>query len=311
MATPAGKRGLHLFGLLAQHAKANSENFLTDSFVVLLSSLLDGDRNNGLALLCDIFGHPFDTLGEMGFLIRPWSIESIPDFVITTPNILIVVEVKEESKVDKKQLRAHRERFKDQCHKLILLSKYPESDCQGLVDKHLYWFDIYDRLYEVQQSIKDSISAFLLDDFLNFLRQKGLFMDKIEKEYKKGVCSLGNLLKMVQLSLSRIGPGCSRIVTDEDIYLVPTDKSNKFYCGISFADPNWLWLWLDKNSLRKNVNVDQKYYPEEVSEDGKTYLELSFEINDHFIRKNREEQLEAISDLLKKWYSYALLKKKL
>jgi PD-(D/E)XK nuclease superfamily len=194
--------------LLALHTFAphQDENFTTEAFVHLLRHL----QNYEPRVACALFD--FLTGEKLGFgtndcsmlrVTTQWSFAGgTPDIVIEGPEQFVIVEVKVESEPGETQLDRYRERLQLQQKKqklLTLLSRYPvDSTETKKVDVHIRWHGIGRLLNQRLSKVTEPISTMLINQFLEFLKERGMAMEKVGWELVRGVQALLSLMGLLE-----------------------------------------------------------------------------------------------------------------
>jgi hypothetical protein len=198
--------------LLALHTYAahQDENFTTEAFVHLLRHL----QYHEPQIACGIF--EFLTGGRIGFerndcskllVTTQWScIEGTPDIRMTSSEHFVIIEVKVESEPGETQLDRYRERLRQQPEKhkcFTLLSRYPVDQTEAQkVDAHIRWHGIARLLIEEYPGASEPVSRILLQQFLEFLKERGMAMERVGWELGRGVQALLNLTSLLDEAIS-------------------------------------------------------------------------------------------------------------
>ncbi|MGD2159040.1 MAG: PD-(D/E)XK nuclease family protein [Anaerolineales bacterium] len=138
--------------------------------------------------------------------------EGKPDIVIKEGNEKIVfIEVKHDSSLGLDQLEryyAHLEGLQTEDKQLVLLTRSRHSVQETTLDPekfhHVCWYEISGWLSEAD--IHDDIAGYLVEQFLDFLKEKEMSMEKVTWEYIRGVPAMTNLVNMIATALSEIAP---------------------------------------------------------------------------------------------------------
>ena len=174
----------NIFSALAKQNSANEENYLTDAFVFLINSLLSKERPIGLEILAKVCFDSFYVednkfsfgMDEVISVSTQETIEQgILDIRVSSLNKLIYIEVKDYSSVYIGQLKRYKDDLEKQhadIKRLILLTRFPVdfSEHQGIPDKHVRWYEVYNWLANAKA--QDPVSVYLIESFKSFLEVK-------------------------------------------------------------------------------------------------------------------------------------------
>ena len=201
---------VNIFSALAKYNSLTDENYLTESFAFLISSLLKRDRTIGLGILSNlcVTNGEFDFSEEEDIKVstQVTTPEGRPDIEVSSPGKLIYVEVKDSSPVDICQLIRYRKQLCSSntlMKKLLLLTRFPIDDTEhkGIPDKCIRWFEVYNWLAAVLQDAEESVVVYLIESFMSFLEGKGMRIAKVGWEYANGLAALNNLIDMVVVAI--------------------------------------------------------------------------------------------------------------
>lgn len=89
---------------------------------------------------------------------------------------------------------------------LLTRSKHSIQETQLEQERfhHVCWYQIAGCLSEAD--LKDEISRYLVVQFLDFLKQKDMSMEKVTWEYIKGLPAMMNLLSMMATAIAEVNP---------------------------------------------------------------------------------------------------------
>jgi hypothetical protein len=193
--------------LLALHKYAHQqdENFTTEAFVHLLRHLQVFAPDTTFCLLECLSGGLLRLAAEdcskLDITTQNTFMQGRPDILISGPAHFVIIEVKVESEPGWGQLDRYREilRERNEHHKrLILLSRYQVArDQSDKIDCHVRWHKIARTLAEVSTKVGETRSIYLIRQFLEFLIERGIAMEKVGWEFVRGVQSLVSLMDML------------------------------------------------------------------------------------------------------------------
>jgi hypothetical protein len=193
-------RGLHNWVV-------QDENFTTDAFAHLLRHLLRYEPGVGCELvgrLCEKKWAPAE--GDAQAITVRTQVPTEggrPDMEIRAPGHLAYVEVKLEASLGVHQLKSYRcdlDKSGVANTVLVFLSRYYEEIPEGEEpDASVRWFEVGAWLDEwlEQSRISDPDCTFLTTQFRDYLRGRGMTMERVGYELGKGVASMFNLLEMM------------------------------------------------------------------------------------------------------------------
>lgn len=207
-----------LFSLLSRYAMRQEENFLTESLVYLLNLILDREKEIGLNILEHLCGEKFSTWLENGSAISittQFTVdEGRPDIVIqVNSDRLIFIEIKHDSSLGVEQLERYYSHLNNlnQDTQLVLLTRSRHSIQETTLGRtlfhHVCWYEISGWLSDID--IHDEITGYMIEQFLEFLKEKGMNMEKVTWEYIQGVPAMVNLVNMIGTALSEVAPETS------------------------------------------------------------------------------------------------------
>lgn len=127
---------------------------------------------------------------------------------------------------------------------LVLVTRYPEHYSPGDMhpDLELRWYELADWFENEMPTLEalGPLPAFLVQQFLDFLRARGMTLTQVGKYMPDGLRALGNLLNM----LFEAAAACkvsARISADRDSTGIALDGV-KYWLGINYAEPEKLWF---------------------------------------------------------------------
>jgi hypothetical protein len=199
----------NLLSALYKWAHRQDENFLTEAFVHLLQHLLDFAPASGIEIIGKITcGACFLRPEEADLISISTQVDTEigrPDIEVRTQDCLVYIEAKKESGLGHKQLERYRAKLLSSGYtttKLVLLTRYPVTyDNDGeRPDVELRWMQIAEWLEKLQTN--SPVTDFLIKQFLTFLYERGIRMEKVGWELPEGQRSLRSLLAMVGEAIS-------------------------------------------------------------------------------------------------------------
>ncbi|MBU0534124.1 MAG: PD-(D/E)XK nuclease family protein [Candidatus Omnitrophica bacterium] len=251
----------NIFVALSKYNSAVDENYLTESFVFLLNSLLKHDPSACLDILRKLCveNNEFNFYDDEAISIttQKSTEKGRPDITISAPGKKIYIEVKHDSGLGYQQIERYKaalEQSKASIRKVILLTRFAIDldEEQGKPDKHVRWFEIYNWLLKVK--VDSSINKYLIENFLKFLEVKKMSMQKITSEYINGIPVFRNLINMLGVAIEsqKLKVEASGGWRWMGFYF---DKNNENFCGVYYD--NLSRIEFDYHCKKKDV---RKFY---------------------------------------------------
>jgi hypothetical protein len=306
--------GDNIFSALAKYNSATDENYLTESFVFLINSLLKREPNVGIMILnqlCSIDNEClFDSNESISVSTQDVTEQGTPDIRISSPEKLIYVEVKHESDLGYRQIERYKEalmKSRATFKRIILLTRYPVDfqNAEEKPDKHIRWSKVYDWLVDVKYQSQDTINIYLLEHFMSFLEVKGMVIKTVGLEYVNGMHALNSLMNMIESAIETSGirffKGYPRSAGwDFKGFWI---EEKQYWCGIHFNNPSVLTFEIaDKENFNQSIVGTTEY---ELKK-GKERLWFRLPLEEHnFFSLNKDEQLELITKFVKTSYAKA------
>ena len=298
----------NLLAALHNWATGQDENFTTDSFVHLLNHLIQSDPNAAILVLSRLSDSNIQ-MEEPD--IKKLTIESqvqtdygIPDIVIKSDRLIWVIEVKVEHKVDLDQLRRYRQYIESKEYEvkfLTLITRRPFSaaSLEYNPDSFFRWHNLVDWFDEI--NVEDVVSEYLVEQFVWFLKYKGIAMERVGWELIEGVKSFESLINMIVECLTNL-----------EIPLTMTYGSKGWhgcqlarfegYVGIYLYEPNLVYFETQINLNGKNPD-NLKFG--EVNQDGNWMRILNLAAEEvHFFARTKASQLRYLESFINESYNY-------
>ena len=298
----------NIFSTLAKYNSARDENYLTEAFVFLINTLLLRDRPIGLEILTQLCvknnEFSFDANEDISISTQETTEQGRPDIKVLSPNKLIYIEVKHDSALDPQQLVRYKEALESSTATIKcvnLLTRFAiDFDQQERPYKHVRWFEVYNWLTNAKAH--DPVSVYLIESFKSFLEVKQMSTQKVGWEYINGVPAMINLINMIEVAIQGTSLRIYQKSSGWDFrgfYL----EDKEFWCGIYYGDPMVVVFEIpDKENFNTKL-VDTPNYP--VRED-RDVIRFRLQLEDrHFFSLDKDNQLEEITNFVKKAYSDA------
>ncbi|SFI05228.1 PD-(D/E)XK nuclease family protein [Planctomicrobium piriforme] len=243
----------NLLSVLHGWATRQDENFTTDAFAYLLRKLLLREPAIGIELVNWLTG---DRLGlypqdASGVSIRTQISTELgrPDLEIRTADALAYVEAKVESGLGDRQLHRYLEELnRDSAvtKVLVLLTRYPEEIANEIRDQVVCrrWHQVAQALEQIAlPRIVDSVGAYLVEQYVEFLKERGMSIDQVTWEMTEGIRAFRNLIEMMREAVSAAGwkPVSTQGWDWIGYYINPANSSSNkeklYYIGCNYKEP--------------------------------------------------------------------------
>lgn len=285
---------------LSRWAHRQAENFVTESFAFLLNYLLIHDEPIGRDLLQWLC---FERGAANSFgLERPiittqcHTAEGRPDIRIAIPSkLLIYIEVKQWSGVGPGQLERYHSELKKAnlpVTKLILLTVDPVERIDERV-KHVRWPNVAERMKHYTPN--SAISLFLILQFVDFLKEQGMTMERVGWEYLEGMKSFRHLITMLAKAIELAGIKVHARSAQSDLMGFYLDDKN-FLVAIAYNLPRYVRFSF----------FNAKHDPDKLEQVGRGQIDngyLFFELDlqseaNHFFSRSAESQMLLLTEFL-------------
>ena len=179
--------------------RSKDEPYLTQ----ILGYVLDLDRAFSKYLIEDIFSRK--NTGKIRKITPELKAESgIPDVVIKCESCKIAIENKLDSPLQDGQLQGYKNDF----DYVFLLQKYStNSEEEEHANDYFSWYQIHSimktYLKEVSKGYSE-VSKYVLGEFIKYLEEEGMAIQKVHPQIRKGVESLLMLFNQIEEALLRL-----------------------------------------------------------------------------------------------------------
>jgi len=288
-------------------AIGQDEDFVTESFVHLLRNLLINEKRAFINIFRKITKNSLNlTVEELDNLkIRSQVLtdEGVPDIELCSNEHRVFIEVKVESGFGKGQLEGYKKilnedyRHPNTC--LTVLTKYPVSMSQTnrVYDVAIRWVQISEWLEELV--LQDKVTSFLCDQFIDFLKARGMGMNAISWELINGLNSFRSLIVMLGEVLAANNIDHAKSV-GYDYYGYYLDSQN-FFIGLYYETPHLL-TFVTAGTFQLNKTEDIQLGRIENNR-WRSDLDLQSEEN-YFFSRSKVNQMECIDQFLKQSIQY-------
>ena len=302
---------INVFTTLAKYNSARDENYLTESFVFLINSILQREYPIGVRILNYLCSNDkdfcFDIDEDISVSTQETTEEGTPDIKVSSPNKLIYIEVKHDSPLGHRQISRYKKALESSAADIkhvVLLTRFAIDilEQEEKPYKHIRWFQVYNWITEAKDKLKDPIGIYLIDAFRYFLEVKQMSLQRVGWEYINGIPALNNLFTMLEIAIQ----GASIPVYSKSAgwdYKGYWLEGKKYISVIHYDDPLVITFEIaDKTKYDKNLLGKSTY---ELRE-GKERLWFRLPLEDiHFFSLDKDRQLEEITNFIKTAYSDA------
>ncbi len=297
----------NLLKALNKFAHRQNENFITESFLHLLIHLIEFEPKVGIDLINKLSSKKIDWKEEESKRISIQSQiktdEGIPDIVIRSVDKLMYIEVKVESDFSHNQIKRYKKVLKkSECTKthLTVLTRYPytENSESEIPDSSFRWHHIVDWLDKLVEDIDNNVSHFIINQFVNFLKMKGIAMGKISWELINGLKSYNNLMVMLREAIvaNKLKKTRGSSQGDSGFYL------DDYWVGITFENPNIICI-ATNNPIKETKNKQTKLGL--LDENKCWYNELDMEAEKvNFFALSKEGQVQCLEKFIRESVKY-------
>lgn len=205
---------MNVFKKLGKYGSREEENYLTESFVYTLHLLCERVPSLGLDVLEKVLGVSLDQVLKSPAppeLITQEKVEDgFPDVTIRFgTDLLAYIEIKHDAPLHEGQLEYYKRMLSQsdtdtQALVLLTRSKQNANETTLPADEYHYlcWYEVHSWLRECLGS--DEVVDHVIHDFLEFLEEKKMSLQKVGWEYEKGVASLIGLTTMMEAAISEV-----------------------------------------------------------------------------------------------------------
>jgi len=233
----------NLFSVLERY-QSSPENYLTESLVFVLRTLLEKERKIGISLLNVIFsglnGIQYGEENNIVIKTQDPMEEGQPDISISSDERFVYIEVKRDSPLGQNQISIYRSMLykrKEKFRAIVLLARsQAQIEDKESPDRNIFWYQIHRWLMDEQQKILDPVCKFLIMAFIQYLEVTKMAIQRVSWEYEKGILAFNNLIQMMEVAIRDAKLKIYRVSSGWDAkgYYV---ESTKFFCGIYFDNP--------------------------------------------------------------------------
>lgn len=237
---------MNVFEKLGKYGAMEEENYLTESFVYTLHLLCARVPTLGLDVLEKALGLSFDQVlkspASPEFITQQKVEDGYPDVTIGFgADLLAYIEIKHDAPLHEGQLEYYKRMLSQSdtdTQSLVLLTRSKQNANETTLPDdeyhHVCWYEIH---FWLRQCLGvDEVVDHVIQDFLEFLEEKKMSLQKVGWEYDNGVSALVDLTAMMEAAVSEVLPEKKFKRTAgwswRGFYL-----DNEFFFGVRFDGP--------------------------------------------------------------------------
>jgi hypothetical protein len=274
----------NLFIPLHKLAKRQDENFLTEILVFLLNHYVQYEPESAVWLIKRITDKLDLSVKDLRILsveAQHHTLMGVPDIKIETPYFICFIEAKVDSNFGEGQLKDYKSVL-DDCQKekesidetletkLITLTRYTCKDHKADMepDFGFRWHQLSDWLDKLIPNAKsggtefpsfkkkDGFSVFITQQYIQFLKNRGVAMEKINWQLVQGLREFRNILVMIREAIATSGAeiGNMSVGQSRGGYYA---KNKRFFVGIPMDNPEELVFEVDTESCVVEFRDDE------------------------------------------------------
>lgn len=268
---------MNIFKDLSKYGSYEAENYLTESFVYLLRLIFTEHHAAGFELLSKLLDIPFleniQTPALPIFVTQEMVEGGIPDIAITlNTELLAYIEIKHDAPLGDGQLEYYKKLLDKSGYPhqaLILLTRSKQSANETTLPpdqySHVCWYEVHAWLQDLLGL--DSVLDHFINDFLVFLEEKNMSLQKVSWEYGNGVKSLIDLTAMLEAALSEVFPNSKTSKTAgwswRGFYLDDFQQDKRYFIGLRYDDS--MTISFEDNlststSFRKDLHLEERHF---------------------------------------------------
>ena len=292
---------------LHKFAKEQNEDFITECFAHLLQILITDDAKSAIEIIRYITGSylklTVEDLKNLKITTQITTEEGSPDIEIRTNDHLIYIEVKVEAGFGYDQLKRYKRQLNNDSRYpntyLIVLTRYPFVSVEGdeKPDVAIRWTQIGEWLENL--TLTSETSFYVVSQFVEFLKGRGLAMDRVSWELVDGLRSFQSLMGLINEVLVTNNFETTKTVGHE--YYGYYFEGKKFYLGMYYNEPHQIVF--ETQSIftideTENIEFGEIRY-------GRWYYKLDMQSEEHyFFARSKSSQMECLDQFLKKSLNY-------
>jgi hypothetical protein len=263
---------MNIFKDLSKYGSSEEENYLTESFVYLLRLLFAEQPRVGFDLLNKLLNFPIlehiQTPALPIFATQEMVEGGIPDIAITlNSDLLAYIEIKHDAPLGSGQLEYYKgllEKSGTPHQVLVLLTRSKQSSNETTLPAdqytHICWYEVHAWLQDLLGL--DSVVDHFIEDFLVFLEEKKMSLQRVGWEYEKGVSSLLDLTTMLEAALTEVFTD-SLVAKAAGWYWRGFKLKSIYYVGVRFSEPNVIAFddsYSSNPTFKRELDLEEKHF---------------------------------------------------
>jgi hypothetical protein len=307
----------NLLTSLNKWAERQDENFVTDAFAHLLRHLVRNAPEAAVKILRHLTNGLLDLRAEECPAVEVTTQTTIevgrPDMEISVPpRFLVYVEVKVGSSKVEGQLEKYLHDLNGsrvERTRLVFLTRFPEDVGQLAQDPQFYharWSEVATWLHDADLPSHDAVTGFLRNQFVSFLREKGMTMEKVSRELIDGLKAMNSLLAMLRGILHHCGLKTRGTASWANDYIGFWCESKKYWAGMYFEEPEYLYFetgedfHLAEGAIeRTDIDGEAYYYEDGERNMWHHWLDLSRD-DGRFFGLSASEQAQELKNFIQR-----------
>lgn len=312
--------GKSLFVSLRKWAGSQDENFITEALVYLIEFYIQHEVSAAIYLVGKITGERLslasDELQSTSILTQIHSCAGIPDVKIENNSFLGFIEVKVDANFSKGQLKRYNDELQRLCSNrnistsLITLTRHPidQHNADFVPGYSFLWSELHAWLLEIisgTNMLSTDTGRFLTQEYISFLKWRGLVMSKISWELPEGVRSLKCVVDLLGQALRSSGIKIMSKTGAWDWMGYYIDiNGDKYFIGIYYDDPSKVVI---NTEFIVNIGLGQEEAGVGIYVGNGWRNELDMESEqEYFFARSSHSQLGRLNSFIKESVAFAL-----
>jgi hypothetical protein len=300
--------------------REQDENFTTEAFAHLLRHWLKLKPAAATRILNRVLKQDLKELDYDGLMIETQvpADQCRPDIELWKDGkIRAFIEAKIEQKVTWEQIQRHRTALKGDRSPftaLVLLTKvrvdryHPKAK---LVDRFIRWREVAEIVREELKrpdfDHKDRVSEYIAQQFIGFLKEEGLVMEKVEKAVleKESISSFTNLMMMIEASVKTIAKPKHFLENgDSGFFFKRKSKRDgvyQYWCGIFHDNPGCIVFQIyEPKRVARNAALSKRWKRAVEGKRSKEVWRTTLPLDNAFFKMSADAQWEKVEEFFEK-----------
>ncbi len=287
-------RRTNLLSDLHAFARRQDENFTTEAFAHLLGHLVMHDAKVATRVLKKLTGDRLRLdeaeCAHLEIATQVRTADGQPDIEISSPGLVVIVEVKVNAEVSPGQISRYRKILRErraEQSRLVLLTRFEPDPLprQEQPDHAVRWYEVAEWLEQSAKDLKRESSKCVCEQFLKFLEGRGLMVDHVGKSLVSGIQEIRHFMAMLDHTLKKPVTGKLKRTSWVDAVGRHFQTGRKFFwVGIVYSEP-----WKLQLSEYKVVSGQWKWV-----RDGE-----SLDLKECFFKLPKESQIKRLKSFIR------------